>query len=82
MLQLLQDPDLLKYLLDFILDTPGGRRSVARIARTGRSLSDPALNTLWRELDSLVPLLALMPGHLLKRPKRPGMGFVSIIYSK
>lgn len=77
MLQLVQDPDLFKYLLNYILDTPGGRRSVARIARTCRSTMDPALDTLWRELDSLVPLLSLMPGNLFKRPKRPGLGFVS-----
>lgn len=77
MLPLLQDPDLLKFVLDYVLETPGGRRSVARIARTCRSLLDPALNSLWRELDSLVPLLALMPGYLFKRPKRPGLGFVS-----
>jgi len=78
MLVLLQDPELTRNLLEFINDTAGGRRSVSRIARTCKALSGPALNVLWKDLDSLIPLLGLMPNHLFKRPRRPGLGFVSL----
>ncbi|KAL5535752.1 hypothetical protein ACEPAF_3846 [Sanghuangporus sanghuang] len=75
MLHLLKDPELTRYLLDFILDAPGGRRTVSRISRTCKVISEMALNSLWKELDSLLPLLSLMPGHLFKRARRPGQGF-------
>ncbi|KAH8119942.1 hypothetical protein DFH11DRAFT_19304 [Phellopilus nigrolimitatus] len=75
MLYLLKDPEVARFLLDFILETPGGRRTVSRISRTCKALSAIALNSLWRELDSILPLLSLMPGHLFKRARRPGMGF-------
>ncbi len=55
MLVLLRDPELTRNLLEYINDTPGGRRSVSRIARTCKALSDPALNVLWKDLDSLIP---------------------------
>ena len=74
---LLKDAEVTRNLLEFIVETPGGRRSVSRVARTCKALSEPALNVLWKELDSIVPLLGLMPNHLFKRPRRPGQGFVS-----
>ncbi|KAI5124157.1 hypothetical protein M0805_000966 [Coniferiporia weirii] len=77
MLHLLKDPEVARFLLDYILETPGGRRTVARISRTCKALSELALNSLWRELDSLLPLISLMPGHLFKRARRPGSGFWS-----
>ena len=77
MFSLLHDSEVTRLLLEFIVDTPGGRRSVGRLARTCKGLSGPALDVLWKDLDSLNPLLALMPGHLFKRARRPGMGFVS-----
>ncbi|KLO20734.1 hypothetical protein SCHPADRAFT_816439 [Schizopora paradoxa] len=76
MLVLLKDPELTRNLLEYIHDTPGGRRSVSRIARTCKALSEPALNVLWKDLDSLIPLLGLMPSNLFKRPRRPGLGFL------
>ena len=76
MFPLLKDPKLTDLLLEIILETPGGRRSVSRLARTCKGLSDPALKALWRELDSLAPLLSLLPNNLFKRPRRPGLGFV------
>ena len=80
MLALLRDPELTRNLLEYINDTPGGRRSVSRIARTCKALSEPALNVLWKDMDSLIPLLGLMPSNLFKRPRRPGLGFVSVTY--
>lgn len=76
---LLRDRELLNVILEFVLDTQYGRRSVSRLARTCRALSEPCLNALWKELDSLLPLLSLLPNDLFKRPRRPGLGFVSII---
>lgn len=78
MKQLLRDRELLNIVLEFVHDTQFGRRSLSRLARTCRGLSDPCLNVLWRELDSLLPLLSLLPNDLFKRPRRPGLGFVSL----
>ncbi|TDL28214.1 hypothetical protein BD410DRAFT_712625 [Rickenella mellea] len=75
MFSLLRDPDTTNLVLEFILDTPNGRRSVARLARTCKALQEPSLAVLWKELDSLNPLLYTMPTHLFKRAKRPGLGF-------
>lgn len=77
MKQLLRNRELLNTVLEFVLDTPSGRRSVSRLARTCRAFSDPCLSALWKELDSLLPLISLLPNELFKRPKRPGLGFVS-----
>lgn len=76
MLAVLRDPEVTKFLLEYILDTPGGRRSVSRLSRSCKALSEPALNVLWKDLDSILPLLSLMPNHLFKRQRRPGLGFV------
>ncbi|KAH7914788.1 hypothetical protein BJ138DRAFT_999426 [Hygrophoropsis aurantiaca] len=71
---ILRDPDATKKLLDTILDSPNGRRSLSRVARTCRAMCEPTLNVLWRELDSLIPLVSLFPTHLMKRTRRPGLG--------
>ncbi|KAH7885963.1 hypothetical protein F5I97DRAFT_2024520 [Phlebopus sp. FC_14] len=71
---ILRDPDAAKKLLDTIIDSPSGRRSMSRLARTCRAMCEPALNVLWRELDSLLPLIALFPNHIMKRARRPGLG--------
>lgn len=76
---ILRDSDVTQKLLDAIVDIPGGKRSVSRLARTCKSFCEPGLNVLWRELDSLVPIIALFPSHLLKRVRRPGLGFVSAL---
>jgi hypothetical protein len=73
---ILRDADVTQKLLDAIIDAPGGRRSVSRLARTCKAFCEPALNVLWRELDSLIPIIALFPAHLLKRVRRPGLGLV------
>ncbi|KAI0720026.1 hypothetical protein C8T65DRAFT_706038 [Cerioporus squamosus] len=71
---ILRDADTTQKLLEAILETPGGRRSVSRLARTCKAFKEPALNVLWRDLDSLTPLLGLFPSTLLRRARRPGLG--------
>lgn len=74
---ILRDPEAAKKLFEAILESPNGKRALSRLARTCRAICEPALNVLWRELDSLVPILGLFPGHLLKKARKPGLGFVS-----
>ena len=76
---ILRDPDTTQKLLEAILETPGGRRSIARLARTCKAFRDPALDILWRDLDSLVPLLGLFPNAILRRARRPGLGLVRLL---
>ena len=76
---ILRDPDTTQKLLEAILDTPGGRRSLVRLARTCKAFRDPALDLLWRDLDSLTPLLGLFPSAILKRARRPGLGLVRFL---
>ncbi|OCH94728.1 hypothetical protein OBBRIDRAFT_788977 [Obba rivulosa] len=71
---ILRDADATTKLLEAILDTPGGRRSLARLARTCKAFKEPALDLLWRDLDSITPLIGLFPNTLLKRARRPGLG--------
>ena len=54
------------------------RQSAVRFARTSHGFLEPGLGAVWRELDSLVPLVALFPAHVFKKAKRPGAGLVSI----
>jgi hypothetical protein len=79
---ILRDADVTQKLLDIIIDTPGGKRSVSRLARTCKAFCEPALNVLWRELDSLIPMIALFPAHLLRKVRRPGLGLVRCIQDK
>jgi hypothetical protein len=73
---ILRDADATNKLLECILESPGGKRSLARLARTCKAFKEPALDVLWRDLDSFVPLLTLLPNTLLKRARRPAQGFV------
>jgi len=75
---ILRDPDAAKKLFETIIDSPNGRRSMSRLARTCRAMCEPALNVLWRELDSLVPLISLFPSNLMKKARRPGLGLVCL----
>lgn len=74
---ILRDPEATSKLLEAVLESPNGKRSLSRLARTCRALSEPALNILWKDLDSLVPIIGLFPGQLLKKAKKPGLGLVS-----
>lgn len=73
---LLRDVAATRKLLEFIYDTPNGGRSIARLARTCKAFNEPAVNVLWNELDSLLPLIGLFPSSIMKRPKRPELGLV------
>lgn len=63
--------------MEAILDSQNGKRALSRLARTCRALSEPALDVLWRDLDSIVPIIGLFPVQVLKKVKRPGLGLVS-----
>ncbi|KAK2461608.1 hypothetical protein APHAL10511_006071 [Amanita phalloides] len=71
----LSDTDVTRKLLEAILDSPGGRRSLSRMARTCRTFCEPALNLLWRELDSFAPLAGLFP-NLMRKAHKPSWGLV------
>ena len=73
---ILRDADATAKLLETILESTGGKRSLARLARTCKAFQEPALDVLWRDLDSFVPLVTLFPNTLLKRARRPALGFV------
>jgi hypothetical protein len=47
------------------------------MARTCRALKEPALEILWKDLDSVLPLIGLFPANIMKRARRPGLGLVS-----
>ena len=78
---ILRDLDVARKLFEAILDTPNGKRSLSRLARTCRAMCEPALDALWKDLDSIVPILGLFPNHVLKKGKRPGLGFVCALFT-
>ncbi|ESK98113.1 26s proteasome non-atpase regulatory subunit 12 [Moniliophthora roreri MCA 2997] len=71
---ILRDPEATKKLLEAIIDSPNGRRAVSRLARTCKAFSKPALDVLWKELDSLTPVVGLFPSSLLKKARKPVLG--------
>ena len=77
----LRDVEATRKLLDVIQDTPNGSRTVARLARTCKAFNEPAMDVLWSELDSFLPLIGLFPGYIMKRAKRPSLGLVRPISS-
>lgn len=44
--------------------TPVGKRTLASLARTCRTFSAPALDLLWMRLDSLDPLIKVLPNRI------------------
>ncbi|OBZ79449.1 26S proteasome non-ATPase regulatory subunit 12 [Grifola frondosa] len=46
---ILRDADATAKLLEYILESPNGRRSLSRLARTCKAFKEPALNVLWRD---------------------------------
>ncbi|KAJ7293084.1 hypothetical protein C8J57DRAFT_1268076 [Mycena rebaudengoi] len=75
---ILDSPEVTQRILEAIIDSPNGRRGLSRLARTCHAWTDPALNVLWRELDSLAPIIGLFPPHLLKKSRRPGLGLTTL----
>jgi hypothetical protein len=74
---LIRDPGVTAKLMEYVLDSPNGKRTLSRLARVSKALVEPGLGLLWKELDNLVPLISLFPSNLFKRAKRPGLGLVS-----
>ena len=72
----LRDVEATRKLLEVIHDTPNGSRTVARLARTCKAFNEPAMDVLWNELDSFLPLIGLFPAYIMKRARRPGLGLV------
>ncbi|KAI0314772.1 hypothetical protein OF83DRAFT_413019 [Amylostereum chailletii] len=72
--QLMKDGDATRRLLEYVGDTQGGKRTLSRLSRTCRGFCEPGLGLLWKELDSLMPLVTLFPSTLYKRARRPGLG--------
>lgn len=75
---ILRNLDVAEKLLEAILDSPNGKRTLARLARTCRDMAGLSLGILWRELDSLLPIVSLFPASMLKRARRPGLGLVRL----
>ena len=75
----LRDVEATRKLLEVIQDTQNGSRTVARLARTCKAFNEPAMDVLWNELDSFLPLIGLFPGYIMKRARRPGLGLVRLI---
>ncbi|KAF7347622.1 26S proteasome non-ATPase regulatory subunit 12 [Mycena venus] len=74
---ILDSPEATQKILEAVLESANGRRTLSRLARTCRAWLDPALNVLWRELDSLAPIIGLFPSHLLKKTRKPGLGLAA-----
>jgi len=74
---LIRDPAVTAKLMEYVLDSPNGKRTLSRLTRVSKVLVEPGLGLLWKELDNLVPLISLFPSNLFKRAKRPGLGLVS-----
>ncbi|KAG8214925.1 hypothetical protein J3R82DRAFT_10112 [Butyriboletus roseoflavus] len=52
-------------------DRASGRRTLASLARTCRTLSAPALDALWMRLDSLDPLIKVLPRRMWAKKHYP-----------
>jgi hypothetical protein len=74
---IIRNPEVTVKLMECILDSPNGKKTLSRLTRVSKKLVEPGLGLLWKELDNLVPLISLFPNHLFKRAKRPGLGLVS-----
>ncbi|KXN86774.1 26S proteasome non-ATPase regulatory subunit 12 [Leucoagaricus sp. SymC.cos] len=75
-LNILHDQEATRKLLEVIVESSNGKRTLSRFARTCRAFCGPALDVLWRELDSLVPIIGLFPHNIMKKPRKPGFGLI------
>ncbi|KAF8841130.1 hypothetical protein BDN67DRAFT_967624 [Paxillus ammoniavirescens] len=58
--------EILLEIFEFVFITSEtGRPDLARLARTCRSFSEPALDVLWRDQSSLLPLVMCFPQRIL-----------------
>ncbi|KAH9931440.1 uncharacterized protein B0H18DRAFT_1208799 [Fomitopsis serialis] len=74
MYQVLFNPDLFEIIVRFLYGAEGlyDPSSVACLARSSRRLHPTACRVLWRDMDSLVPLLKLIPGFTWKQCREEG----------
>lgn len=54
-------PELVEKIAFHVLDNPDAAGTLFSLALSCRALSDIALDALWREMDSLLPLFQLFP---------------------
>ncbi|KAF8551114.1 hypothetical protein OG21DRAFT_1418505, partial [Imleria badia] len=52
-------------------DRASGKRTLGSLARTCRTLSEPALDALWMRLDSLDPLIKVLPRRMWAKRHYP-----------
>ena len=62
-------------------DRTSGKRTLAALARTCRTLSDPTLDALWMRLDSLDPLIKVLPRRMWARKRYPFIVRTSMIFA-
>lgn len=72
----LQDAEATRKLLEIVQGTQSGSRTVARLARTCKAFNEPAMDVLWNELDSFLPLIGLFPAYIMRKARRPTLGLV------
>jgi hypothetical protein len=53
--------DVLPLILEDLLFVGNSNANLLKVALACKSFCEPALNVLWRDLDDLEPLLALLP---------------------
>ena len=61
----LEIPEILIHILEHIYVSHKGRSALAKLARTCKLFSGPALDVLWRIQTSLLPLIMTLPRELL-----------------
>jgi hypothetical protein len=54
-------PELLDMILGHLVGSESGEMTLSRLAVTCQRFQNPALNLLWREQQSLLPLLKCLP---------------------
>ncbi|KDR76894.1 hypothetical protein GALMADRAFT_418285 [Galerina marginata CBS 339.88] len=80
-----QIQEILMIIFEFVISVPDSepsvdRRSIVALLKTCRTFNGPAVQILWRELYSPVPLLLTMPDDLLelKPISKKGLGYYSL----
>lgn len=68
----LRIPEILAYIFQYALQTSDDGRAVLNLALTCQTFKDPALATLWRSMDSLVPLVKCLPRDCWEERARDG----------
>lgn len=77
--QCLEIPEILFHILDHVYLSDKGRSDLARLARTCKLFSSPALDVLWRVQTSLFPLMNTFPPELLGFAPSEQMAVATIV---